>query len=165
MKMSNPVASTTTTTSFVPTPPILDLTNRFQLATTWRTWIQRWKAFAAITKLSSEQEDYQTGMFIASVGDETLRIINALPYDTEEDRGKLTTILQLLETFCLESENVVYGRHKFYQRCQKDEEPVEDFITALRTLAQTCQFSEEGKDFSEQMIRDGLVCGILNDNI
>ena len=57
----------------------------------------------------------------------------------------------------------MFERHQFYQRRQKEGETVEHFITDLRTLARTFDFTEDGKDFANQMIRDRLVCGIRND--
>ena len=38
-------------------------------------------------------------------------------------------------------------------------------ITAVRTLAQACGFTQNGKDFSDQMVRDRLLCGICYDNV
>ena len=104
-------------------------------------------------------------MLISAMDADTLRVVNTLPYAAEEDRQKLEKILELLETYCLQDETVMYERHTFYQCQQEDNEPVESFITDLRTLARTCDFTEGGKDFTEQMIRDRLVCGIADDAV
>ena len=42
-------AAVTTPNVFIPTPPVLDLTDHLQAASKWRTWEERWKAFAAVT--------------------------------------------------------------------------------------------------------------------
>ena len=132
--------------------------------TTWRVWAQRWKAFAAVSGLHAQSDEYQCGMLTSAVDDETLRIIDALPYASESDRKKPDKIIDLLGKYCLQDENIMFERHRFYQRRQKEGETVEHFITDLRTLARTCDFTEDGKDFANQMIRDrlGLVCGIRN---
>ena len=91
--------------------------------------------------------------------------MKGLPYDVPEDRGKLSKILELLKKYYLDNENVICERSKFYQRQQEEGEPVESFIPDLRSLAQTCEFSQDGNDFSEQMIRDRLVCGIRSDTV
>ena len=74
-------------------------------------------------------------------------------------------MLELLEKYCLQDENVMFERHRFYERRQGEGETTEKFITDLRTLARTCNFVEDGKDFTDQMIRDRLVCGISNDAV
>ena len=80
------------------------------------------------------------------------------PPKTGENTGAFGSILPARRTG-------MYERHTFYQRQQEDNEPVESFITDLRTLARTCDFTEGGKDFTEQMIRDRLVCGIADDAV
>ena len=150
--------------SFVPEPPRLELKDGLN-PSIWRVWFQRWNAFAAVSGLSMRSDEYQTGMLTSAVDDETLRIINMLPYASEEDRKKLSKTLELLEKYCLQDENVMFERHRFYERRQGEGETTEKFITDLRTLARTCNFVEDGKDFTDQMIRDRLVCGISNDAV
>ena len=49
--------------------------------------------------------------------------------------------------------NVVAVRYKFCQRAQNSNEPVEEYIIALRQLAVTCEFGT----LHDKMIRDQLV--------
>ena len=171
--MANPVSSSQSpagpaqaqappVASFIPVPPRLEMKNGPN-PTTWHVWAQRWKAFAAVSRLDAQSDEYQCGMLTSAVDDETLRIIDALPYATESDRKKPDKIIDLLGKYCLQDENIMFERHQFYQRRQNEGETVEHFITDLRTLARTCDFTEDGKDFANQMIRDRLVCGIRND--
>ena len=74
-------------------------------------------------------------------------------------------VLKLLQEFCLAEENVMYERHTFYRRKQEEDESLESFITSIRTLARTCDFKENGVDFSSQIIRDRLVCGRKDDSV
>ena len=129
-------------------PPALDLSDRFSLAKTWRMWKQRWNAYAAVSELLKMPEECQVGMLISAVSDQTLIVINALSYATSSDRQKLSKIIQLLEEFCLAEKDILFERHNFYKRKQGEDEPIESFITAVRTLAQTCDFTHDGKDFS-----------------
>ena len=126
-------------------PPALDPSDRFSLAKTWRMWKQRWNVYAAVSGLLKMPEEYQVGMLISAALDQTLIVINALPYATSSDRQKLSKVIQLLEEFCLAGENILFERHNFYKRKQGEDEPIENFITAVRTLAQTCDFTQDGK--------------------
>ena len=44
-------------------------------------------------------EEYQVGMLISAASDQTLIVINALPYATSSDRQKLSKVIQLLFFF------------------------------------------------------------------
>ena len=118
--------------SFIPVPPRLEMKNGPN-PTTWRVWAQRWKAFAAVSRLDAQSDEYQCGMLSSAVDDETLRIIDALPYASESDRKKPDKIIDLLEKYCPQDENIMFERHRFYQRRQKEGETVEHSITDLRT--------------------------------
>ena len=146
-------------------PPALDLSDCLSLPKTWRMFKQRWNAYAAISGLTNMPEEYQVGMFVSAASDETLVIIKALPYGTSAERQKPSKVIELLEEFCLAGENVLFERHTFYKRSQGEDEPIENFITAIRTLAQTCNFTQDRKDSSDQMVRDRLLCGICDDSV
>ena len=74
--------------SFVPGPPRLELKDGLN-PSIWRILFQRLNVFAAVSGLSTHSDEYQTGMLTSAVDDETLRIINTLPYASEADRKKL----------------------------------------------------------------------------
>lgn len=52
--------------------------------------------------------------------------------------------------------NVIYERARFNQRCQRDDENMEQFIASLYSLADRCEF----EDLRDSMIRDRIVVGI-----
>ena len=56
---------------------------------------------------------------------------------------------------------VIAERYKLYQRQQKPEETVAEYMAALRRLASTCNFEQ----FFEQALRDRFVCGLANEKI
>ena len=55
--------------------------------------------------------------------------------------------------------NVITERPKFNTRFQEALEPVQNFITALKILADTCEFGT----LKDSLIRDRTVCGVLSD--
>ena len=149
--------------TFIPQPPRLELGAFENLAGKWRAWRRRWNAFAAVSGLNaSGDEVYKTGMLVSVADDETLKIIDQLPYGSPPDRKKLNKVLELLEKHCLQDVNVLHERHRFNQRRQGEDEPIDKCVRDLRTLATTCEFVQDGKNFTEQMIRDRLVCGMTS---
>lgn len=62
---------------------------------------------------------------------------------------------------CSPQTNITMERHKFYSRNQKPGETIETYVSGLKNNAQSCRFG----DLQEELIRDRLVCGILNDGM
>ena len=146
-------------------PPPLKISERMGRAKIWRNWKRQWDAFADLTDLSAKSASKQYNTLITTVGSEALEIIDALPYEEEAHREDLSKILELLGSWMTANQKVLYERYKFYQRTQQPGESAEDYIADLRTLVRTCQFVEDGKDFSDQMVRDRLVCGIRSETV
>ena len=73
----------------------------------------------------------------------------------DETDTTLAAALTRLEKHYVPQKSVTYERHKFRQRKQGSEESIDDFITALRTLARECKFGQ----LEDEAIRDQLVEG------
>ena len=52
-------------------------------------------------------------------------------------------------------------RYRFHMRCQRKDEIVSQFVTALKLLAASCKFGELIND----MIKDCIVCGISSEHV
>lgn len=65
-------------------------------------------------------------------------------------------IKQKFNTYFSLKRNIIFERYKFNSRVQQAEEPVDLFITALYTLAETCDYGT----LKEELIRDRIVIGI-----
>ena len=65
-------------------------------------------------------------------------------------------VLELWQNYCIGRTNVIYERYKFNNRSQEANESIDAYTTALRTLAETCEFGS----LKDDLIRDRLVCGI-----
>ena len=83
----------------------------------------------------------------------------------ETKRSKFTTdslfalrtnkVLELWETYCIGKTNIIYERYKFNNRSQEQSESIDAYLTALRVLAETCEFTE----LKDSLIRYRIVCG------
>ena len=62
---------------------------------------------------------------------------------------KLGTYFEHFESYVSPKANHVFARFKFHSRAQESSETAEKFITAIRILAQDCDFKDP-----EEMIRD-----------
>ncbi|UYV69447.1 K02A2.6-like [Cordylochernes scorpioides] len=74
----------------------------------------------------------------------------------EEEATKIDSVLKAFDSHFCVRKNIIYERAKFNSRIQEDREPVDEFITSLYKLADSCEF--EG--LHEQLIRDRIVVGV-----
>ena len=64
--------------------------------------------------------------------------------------------MEKFDTFFQVRKNVIYERAHFNRRSQGQSESIEQFITSLYQLAETCEYGE----LKDEMIRDRIVVGI-----
>ena len=116
----------------------------------------------------SPKYECQCGMLTSAVDDETLRIIDALPYASESNKKKKAgqnhrPARKILSTgrkhYVLTPPALPTTAKGRGNRQTLHSRPA--YLEMRR--AGTCYFTEDGKDFAKQMIRDRLVCGIRND--
>ena len=89
-----------------------------------------------------------------------MEIFEGLDFTSEEDRTKFYIVVTKFKELCLGETNETYERFVFNSRQKNENETVDQYVTALRTLAQSCNFYNCLRD---SLIRDRLVIGI-NDN-
>ena len=66
--------------------------------------------------------------------------IHALPFETPADAQDIQKVLGLMEEHIIGETNTIYERYNFQRRQQEDNEAIDQYVTALRTLARTCSF-------------------------
>lgn len=122
----------------------------------WKLFQQSWKNYNIITGISRQNVDYQRAMFLHCIGTEALSVYNTFKLP-ETDDTTLEVIIEKFEQHIVGETNETYERYKFNQRCQQPEESIDQFVTALKTLAATCNFCD---CLQESLIRDRVVTGI-----
>ena len=58
----------------------------------------------------------------------------------EGDAQRIEPVLRRFAEYCEPRKNIPFERYKFYQRVQEPGEQYEQYKTALRKLAETCDF-------------------------
>ena len=124
----------------------------------WKLFKQSWDNFAIIAKLHAQDEEYKKALFLHCIGTDALRVYNTLTFTEEENQ--LSHILTKLETLLIGEANETYERFRFIQRQQQYGETFDNYLTALKSLAKTCNFA----DLHDSLLRDRLVIGIKSNN-
>ncbi|KAL9976621.1 hypothetical protein ACROYT_G013943 [Oculina patagonica] len=142
--------------SNLPVPNRLDMSGN--ISENWKKWKQVWDSFEIASRLNEQENKYRVATFITCIGSEALEVYNGLPFEREEDKQMMSKVLELMKKHCIGQTNVIYERYCFNNRNQESGESFDAYLTALRTLAKTCNFDA----LTEELIRDRIVCGICN---
>ncbi|KAK3732969.1 hypothetical protein RRG08_002577 [Elysia crispata] len=121
----------------------------------WKIFIQSWKNYAIITDMASRDNNYQKAMFLHCIGTAALKVFNTFSLP---DDAQLEDIIKKFEAYILGETNETFERYKFNKRNQGEHESIDQFVTALKTLAATCNFCDCMKD---SLLRDRLVTDVF----
>ena len=78
-----------------------------------------------------------------------------------EDRRSYAAVIAKFDAFFQVRKNIIFERARFSRRSQKEEESVEQFITSLYSLAESCDYGA----MKDEMIRDRIVVGIQDNSL
>ena len=99
-------------------------------------------------------------MLMYLLGDKADSILSSFRLNEEQSNSYDTVKQKFLDYFNVQH-NVIYERAKFNLRKQEVGESVDDFLTSLHTLVETCNYG----NFRDEMIRDRIVVGILDKSL
>ena len=127
---------------------------------TWPVWIQRFERFRTASKLSAEDEQNQIDSLIYAMGEQAEEIYNTFTLSAA-DAKVYEKVKTAFENHFVVKRNVIFERSKFNRRVQGPSESVDSFITALHSLADTCNYGT----LKNELIRDRLVVGRRDVNL
>ena len=114
-----------------------------------------WQNYATATKLTDKGKKYVTATLLSIMGKECLHVCKNLPM-TDEERQDADVILTKLSEYFIPKRNKIYERYVFNSPSQKVDESFDQFLTALRKLAATCEFGT----FEDETLLDRIVTGL-----
>lgn len=126
----------------------------------WPPWKQRFLRFRTASGLDGKPEKSQVDALVYLMRPQAEDIFKTFKLEPDVQK-KFEVVLQEYEAYFVPRRNIIYERVKFNTRTQQDGESVEDFVTALHTLASTCDYGE----LREDLIRYRLVVGLQDRKI
>ena len=164
------IATTISTTASVASPTLIAFTIqgihppshldvKENITENWKTFNQAWSNYAIIMNINQQPETYQIALFLHCIGPEALKIVNGMSFDNAQEKEKLENIVKKFNEFTIGETSETYKRYVFNSRNQSPDETFDAYVATLRTLSQTCNFSE---CIRESLIRDRIVLGIQN---
>ena len=141
----------------IPPPPPLDLDST-NLPTTFSKFKQAFENFELATGIATRDDSLRVATLLAVIGQPAVDLYNTFEWQAETDKKKLNKVIQKFENHCKGQVNTTYERYVFHTRTQQEGESFEHFYTAVKFLANSCDFGE----LKDSLIRDRLIIGINN---
>ena len=124
------------------------------VAENWKVFKEAYNDFATATQLTEKGDEIQAATLKTVMGKECRQILSCLEL-SNEDKKKPSKILEKLEEYFAPTRNVLYERYLFHSAQQQPNENVDQYISHLRHLAESCKFGA----LHDEMVRDRLVLG------
>ena len=121
----------------------------------WPKWKRRFEQFRSASGLATEPETRQVSTLLYCLGEDADDVLTSTNIG-EDDRKEYDSVMAKFDGFFKVRKNVIFERARFNRRCQLDGESVEQYITALYRLIESCDYGA----LKEEMLRDRIVVGI-----
>ena len=123
----------------------------------WPSWIRRFENDRIASKLDLENEKRQASSILYSMGEKADDTIDSFKL-SDDDQNSYATVRGRFEAYFVKKRKIVFDPVRFYQKRQKEGEPVASFVNDVYALAKYCEFG----DLHDELIRDILVVGICD---
>ena len=122
------------------------------------SWREKYEGYRLLTGLDSLPVKEQRAALLTLLDDEWTRIVR---YSLDVDDGtNVDDLLDKMESHLRSQRSVIVDRKEFHTRQQADGEPFDEYLMALRELAEFCDFCAHCTD---DRFRDRIVTGIRCD--
>ena len=87
--------------------------------------------------IPDKSEKEKCAVFFYVIGSTGRDIYNSMVF-TNDEKDKIDVLFTKFEDYCKPKQNVAVERYKFNSRLQEKSETIDQFVTALRLLANEC---------------------------
>src|SRR5258705_3130468 len=123
----------------------------------WPTWIQRFDRYRTVSRLNARPGSEQVSALVYIMGRRAEEVLTSFHLSGEE-AGVYETVRAKFESHFVVRRNRTFERARFNRRIQQPTESVEEFVSALHTLSEHCQFGA----LHDELLCDRIVVGILD---
>ena len=115
------------------------------------------------TELDTKSEGVQVATLLTVIGEEARDVYSTFTdWANEGDENKIAPVLQKFAEYCQPRKNIPFERYRFNRRTQEAGESYDQYKTALRKLAEGCDFDTITPD---EMLRNRLIFGIRDSKV
>ena len=119
----------------------------------WTRWEKQFNTYFIAAELSAKGKEVQVARLLNAAGAEAQEIHEQFTFATDDEKKEYKVVLKKFSDYCRPRKNVIFERHRFWDRHQSEDEPIDKWVKDLRIMAKDCEFeAQEGS-----MIRDKIV--------
>ncbi|XP_068681210.1 uncharacterized protein [Montipora foliosa] len=141
----------------LPAPEPLDLSGG-NTSENWKKFKQKFTNYEIATGINEKESAIRVATLLTVIGNDAYDVFNMITWDAEGDDKRIDKVLQKFEEHCEPKKNVTYERYQFFSRAQKSGETIDEYVTELRKLSETCEFGT----LRNSLIKDRIVLGVNN---
>ena len=141
----------------LPSPEPLDLSSG-NVSESWKKFKQKYSNYEIATGIHTKESATRVVTFLTIIGNDAIDVFDTLTWDSVGDDKKIEKVIQKFEEFCEPRKNVSYQQYKFFCRAQESDETIDQYVTVLRKLSETCEFGT----LKNSLIKDRIVLGVNN---
>ena len=90
-------------------------------------------------ELNKKAEAVQVATLLTVIDEKAREVFAMFRWDEDEDQAKIGKVVDKFKTYCQPRKNISFERHRFNQRSQEPGELCDQYRTALRLLAESCE--------------------------
>ena len=154
--------STMATGFNLPPPPPLEIHDG-NIADKWKKFRLAWSNYSLATELNKKTEAIQVATLLNVIGEEARDVYFTFDWSDEGNKSKIEPVLQQFADYCQPRKNVPFEHYRYCsnKRAQEAGESYDQYKTALRKLAEGCEFHTIT---SEEILRDRCEnCGRIHE--
>ena len=126
----------------------------------WKRWKEELLLYLDLA-MQEMDESLKVKMFKYLIGKTGREIYATMHFDTEEKDHTIDKLVKPFDAHCDPVKNETVERYKFFTRNQEHGESIENYLTELKILVNTCNF----ESFKDSLLRDRIICGIIDVNV
>ena len=120
-------------------------------------WKKMWSNYMVMAQLEMKPPAYKVTLFLHCISVDALKSFNGFQFDIPDDKNNLAKVIQKFDKVTIGELNKTFDRYTINSRNQQENQSIDAYVTALRTLAKTCKFCD---CIHDSIIRDRIVLGI-----
>ena len=115
-----------------------------------------WELYKVASGLDKKDEKIQVTTLLHVLGKECVEIYSNFVWQNEGDRDKIAVVEEKFLAHCAPLTSRHFNRHLFIDRKQQEGETVDEFCSALKTLAKNCDLGDKDESWITSMLVLGL---------
>ena len=122
----------------------------------WRQWKMCWDLYKVASGLDEKDEKIQVATLLHVLGKECVEIFSNFTWSSEDDKNKISVVENKFKEHCEPLTSKNFNRHLFLERKQRENETVDEFCSALKTLAKNADLGNREESWITSLLVLGL---------